>query len=78
MQKIRVRSILICPANLATYEGKLVLGTHSAQTRYEVIWDFTPIFSFSTLRIFYVNMATSEEGEEGLHILNYDRAFGLI
>ena len=33
---------------------------HNAQARYDVIWNFQHIFSFSTLRIFYVKMATSE------------------
>ena len=33
---------------------------HIAQTRYDVTWNFTPIFIFSSLRIFYVKMVTSE------------------
>ena len=39
-----------------------LLKTRSAQTRYDVMWNFTPIIFCSTLRIFYVKMATSEEG----------------
>ena len=44
-----------------------------AQMRHDVIWNFSPIFIFSTLRIFYVKMDTSEWGGEeggGLHILS--------
>ena len=33
-----------------------------SQTRYDVIWNFTPIFIFSSLRILYVKMTTSEVG----------------
>ena len=41
------------------------LGACDAQTQYSVIWNFTHIVFFSTLRIFYVEMATSEGGEGG-------------
>ena len=36
------------------------------------IWNFTPIFIFSTLRNFYVKMATSEREGGGLHILSWE------
>ena len=42
-----------------------LLDTHSAQMRYDVIWHFQHIFSFSTLHIFYVQTATSDGGVEG-------------
>ena len=43
----------------------------SAQTRYDVIWYFAPIFIFCTLRIFYIKMASSQRGG-GLHILTWE------
>ena len=49
------------------------LGACGAQTRYDVIWNFVPIIFCRSLRIFYVNMATSEGGG-GLQIFNCDRA----
>ena len=60
------------PANLATFEENLLrifldlLDAHNSKTRYDLIWFFQHIFSFSLLRIFYVKMATYEEGEEGV------------
>ena len=70
-----IRSIPIFPANLATYEENLSFRAPKtplldAQTRYDVIGSFQHIFSFSTLRIFYVKMANSEGG--GLHILSWE------
>ena len=60
---------LISLANLATFEKnwifgpkRLILNTHVAQTQYDRIWNCTPIFISSTLRILYVNIATSEWG----------------
>ena len=55
-----------------------LLDAHSARTRYDVIWNFQHIFSFSRLRFFYVEMATSEgrRGAGGLQILRCDRALG--
>ena len=45
------------------------------QPRYDVIWNFTPIIFFSSLRIFYVKMVTSDGGGGHKIILNYcDRA----
>ena len=38
------------------------LDAHNLKTRYDVTWFFQHIFSFSSLRIFYVKMATSEGG----------------
>ena len=49
-----------------------LLVTRGTQTQYDMIWNFTTIFIFSTLRIFYAKMATSEGG--GPHILSWDRA----
>ena len=37
------------------------MDVHGVQTRYDVRLIFQQIFSFSTLRICYVKMATSEE-----------------
>ena len=39
-----------------------LLDTRGAQTRYDVIWNFTPFFILITLRIYYIKMATSERG----------------
>ena len=39
-----------------------LLDARDAQTRYDLIWNFTPIFIFSSLHIFYVKMVTSDEG----------------
>ena len=67
-----VGSIPIYPANLATSEENWIFrrpkrpqrpNARSAQTRYDVIWNFTPIYILSTLRIFYVKMAISIWGE---------------
>ena len=47
----------------------------NAQTLYDVIWNFVPIFIISTLCIFHVKMARSEErGKRCLHIISWDRA----
>ena len=84
MQKMSARLITIHPANLATFERKIIfwgaqtwacLGACGAQTRYDVIGYFTPIFIFSSLSIFYVKIATSEWEGGGLHILSSDRDF---
>ena len=45
-----------------------LLNAHSAQTRYDVVWNFMPIFRFSTLHISYVKMATSQGGRGGVCI----------
>ena len=47
------------------------LGACGTQTRYDVIWNFTPIIFLGSLSIFSMKMATSERGD--LHILNCDR-----
>ena len=77
------RSILIYPANLAPFEANWIFGRPKRpfKIKYEPaphilrclnrIWNFTPIISFSSLRIFYVKMATYEGGG-CLHILNCD------
>ena len=39
-----------------------LLDVHSARTRYDVVWNFTPLFIFSTLRIFCIMMATTQGG----------------
>ena len=70
MQILSVRLIPIYPANLTVFEIQVeflaaktpLLNARSAQTRYDV----------STLRIFYVKMAISERGVEGLHILRWE------
>ena len=41
-----------------------------AQMQCDMTWNFTPIFIFSTLHIFYVKIATSEGG--CLHILEWE------
>ena len=38
------------------------MDARGVQTRYDVIWNLTPNFIFSTLRFFYIKMATSERG----------------
>ena len=43
------------------------LDARSVQTRHNVIWNFTLIFILSTLRIFYIKMATTVGG---LHVLS--------
>ena len=58
-KKLSVGSIPIYLENLATFEESWIVG---AQTRYAVIWKFAPIIFCSSLRIFYVKIATSETG----------------
>ena len=36
------------------------IDARGAQTQYDVVWYFTPIFIFSALHIFYIKIATSE------------------
>ena len=76
INELRARSIQIYPVNLATFRRKLnfwgAVWTPVAPKRY-AIWNCTPINFLISLRIFYVEMATSV-GEEALHILNCDRA----
>ena len=91
------RSIPIYPANIATFGESCIfsapktnfLDARGGQTRFDLLWNFTPIIFFSSLRIFYVKMATSEMGgilscdriqfcdkkncDRVLHILNCDR-----
>ena len=56
-------------ANFATFEKSCIFGAPFGNlwrpTRYDVIWSFMPIIFFSTLYIFYVELATSERGPEG-------------
>ena len=70
MEKINVRLIPMYPTNLATFKESSIFGrpgrsfwTLMAPKRdldwYEI---FHPNFIFSTLRIFFVKMASSEEG----------------
>ena len=68
MQKISDRSIPIYPANLAIFKESGIFGftkrffwTPEVPKR-DMIWNFTAIFIFSTLRIFYVKMAISKGG----------------
>ena len=61
-----VRSIPIYPANLAMFLNKIeFLGAQNAHFERpqhpNAIWNFTPIIFLSTLRIFYVEMATSDQ-----------------
>ena len=54
-----------------------IMDGRGAQTRYDVIRNFTLIIFFSTMRIFHVKLANSEGGGAGggeLHILSCDRA----
>ena len=51
------------PCKFGHFWRKLNFWT-PAQMRYDLIWNFTPISIFSTLRIFYVKLATSEAGGE--------------
>ena len=77
-----VRSIPFYPENLAISEESLFFWcpkcpfwTPAAPKRdIKVIWNFTPIFISSTLRIFYVKMATSDGGMgvSTLHILSWE------
>ena len=63
--RIRIRFVFKSTENLPTL------------SRPDAIWcDFVPIIFFSSFRIFYVKMATSEGGwgGRGLHILNCNRA----
>ena len=67
----------IYPENLATYEEIWIFGgpkrpfLTAAVPKRDVICNITAIIFVSTLRIFYVEMATSEEGG-GLHILSWE------
>ena len=47
-----------------------LLNALTAQTRCDVILNFTPIICFITIRIFYIKMATSEGG--GLRISSWE------
>ena len=42
-----------------------IFDAHNSKTRYDVILIFQHIFSFSTFRILYIKMATSEGEERG-------------
>ena len=74
MQKMSVRYIPIYPANLATFQESWIFGAPKGDMKYlcptyllgQFIY-FMPNIYFSTLRIFYVEMATSEGGGGGLH-----------
>ena len=45
-----------------------LLDTHNSKRWYDVIWFFQHIFRFSTLRIFYIKIATSERKRGGVCI----------
>ena len=65
MRKMSVRSIPIYIANLATFEENWILGVPFGRPYAYDVWNFTLIIYFSTLRIFYVEMASSDGGEGG-------------
>ena len=69
LQKMSATSIPFYPANLVTFVESWIFewpnapfDARGAQTRYDVIWNFAPIILCRILRIFYVKMATSDQG----------------
>ena len=65
-------SIPIYIANLATFEESWIFAPFERRQRPNAIWCDMKYYAhhfFSTLRIFYVEMATSER--EGLHIRSW-------
>ena len=75
LQKMSARWIAIYLANLSTFEESWIYGTAfkrvwaSVGPERDMIWNFTPIYFFSTLRIFYVDRATAGGG---LHIRSWE------
>ena len=71
-QKIGITEKIIYAKNERQVNSNLpktaLLDARGAQTQYDVTWNFTPIFFFNSLRIFYVKMATSERGGGGVCI----------
>ena len=56
-----------------------LLDARGAQTRFDDVWNFTPIFIFNTLRIFHVKLVTSEGGGEVcIFLVGNNRAFDPI